>query len=126
MSPESQSHSQPSQTQAKIASPELHVSKKQSQDVQTQTMQEKEERQLVEDIHNHFKKKFGQHFECIICHEIFISPSIIKCGHSFCKHCIEKWNDAKNNEGNCPICHEEILEISPNHVLKDLIGKRNF
>ena len=46
---------------------------------------------------------------------------MIKCGHTFCKNCIEKWNEAKGNEGNCPICHEDISEISPNHVLKDLI-----
>ena len=62
--------------------------------------------------------------ECTICNEIFVDATIITCGHTFCKKCIEDWVKLKGNQSNCPICRSEIIMQSTNEVLEGYI--KNF
>lgn len=45
--------------------------------------------------------------ECIICTLSFgknhTITQIKECGHKFCKHCLKKWLEQKENEGICPL-----------------------
>ena len=52
----------------------------------------------------------GRHkdcFECPICYTTNKDKIITKCGHSFCKSCIDKWTKSKNT---CPICRTQLTE----------------
>ncbi|CAH1781316.1 unnamed protein product, partial [Owenia fusiformis] len=41
--------------------------------------------------------------KCIICLERMINPKMLeKCGHSFCKDCIDEW--LKKSRPQCPVC----------------------
>lgn len=43
--------------------------------------------------------------ECSICYENINEQKTLKCGHSFCKHCISKWSKKSNT---CPCCRKKI------------------
>ncbi len=48
------------------------------------------------------------HFECSICMSSKTTDkTTTKCGHVFCKECIEKWTRDHNT---CPICRSQIKE----------------
>lgn len=53
-------------------------------------------------------------FHCIICKSIMYEASKTNCGHTFCKHCIEKCRD-------CPACGADITEIQPNTEIQEAI-----
>jgi hypothetical protein len=44
--------------------------------------------------------------ECTICQEIFLRPYSLKCSHTFCSHCINKWLRQKKA---CPVCRAVVL-----------------
>lgn len=39
--------------------------------------------------------------ECPICYEDMPTPARLKCGHTFHKHCIDKW---ARQSATCPYC----------------------
>ena len=54
-------------------------------------------------------------FQCHICKDTFKHPVRLRCEHTFCKLCIDRWIREKNNYENadkvdskayCPICNE--------------------
>ena len=59
---------------------------------------------MVEDI----KKVIGYDFktknpaptayQCLICHLLIRGCTELKCGHSYCKECLEHWEDFKREE----------------------------
>lgn len=51
-------------------------------------------------------------FHCIICKSIMYEASKTNCGHTFCKHCIEKFRD-------CPACGADITDIQPNTEIQE-------
>ena len=55
-------------------------------------------------------------FGCTICFVEMTDATITKCGHSFCKDCIEEWIN-RNHE--CPTCKEKL-------AVKDLIKNYHF
>ncbi|KAI8107455.1 hypothetical protein M9435_002484 [Picochlorum sp. BPE23] len=55
-------------------------------------------------------------FHCIICKSIMFEASITNCGHTFCKHCIEKCRD-------CPACGADITDIQPNIEIQEAIDE---
>ncbi len=72
--------------------------------------------------------------ECQICFEHFDSKSfapkiLVKCGHSFCRICIERLSNKKSSI-QCPICRE-ITKINKrenlptNYSLQEMIEKAN-
>ena len=85
--------------------------------------------------------------ECQICYEHFDSRSfipkiLVKCGHSFCKVCLERIVNKKTNV-QCPVCREntklgkndnlptnyslcEIIENSSDKEVKNLLEKYKY
>ncbi|XP_031714410.1 tripartite motif-containing protein 35-like [Anarrhichthys ocellatus] len=58
---------------------------------------------------------------CPICHDIFRDPILLRCSHSFCNVCVQKWWGTKLNRP-CPICKTvSFTKVPPrNLVLKNL------
>merc|ERR1712150_152783 len=63
--------------------------------------------------------------KCTICTEVFIDPTSLKCGHIYCKFCLEGWrkgcNDDDEMEFNCPCCRAEIVSEDRNLYLDNLV-----
>ena len=36
-------------------------------------------------------------YECMICHLLIRGCTELKCGHSFCKLCLERWEEKKKD-----------------------------
>ena len=58
--------------------------------------------------------------ECKICFEPFDSKYFIpkllpKCGHSFCRICLERLMNKKSNV-NCPVCREMTINYKDNNL----------
>ncbi|XP_070209214.1 tripartite motif-containing protein 3-like [Littorina saxatilis] len=53
--------------------------------------------------------KIEDYVNCSICRDVFTSPKILSCFHTFCETCLER--NAKEHGGKtfpCPICRKEI------------------
>lgn len=49
---------------------------------------------------------------CPVCCEIFKEPVVLKCSHSFCRACLQKfWNKKPRRE--CPICRRKCSLTEP-------------
>ncbi|XP_067236990.1 nuclear factor 7, ovary-like [Chanodichthys erythropterus] len=58
---------------------------------------------------------------CPVCHEIFKTPVLLSCSHSFCKECLQQfWRTKKTQE--CPVCRRRSSRDKPpfNLALKNL------
>ncbi|CAL8406919.1 unnamed protein product [Arctogadus glacialis] len=53
---------------------------------------------------------------CSICLDVFRNPVSTRCGHNFCRTCITKFWDKKQNY-NCPICNH-LFQTRPDLQLK--------
>ncbi|KAK2850322.1 hypothetical protein Q7C36_009105 [Tachysurus vachellii] len=60
-------------------------------------------------------------FTCPVCYDIFKDPVLLRCSHSFCKVCMEKFWEVKQAR-ECPVCRAGSLIRDPplNLALKDL------
>ena len=58
-----------------------------------------------------FQEKLSDVTECSICTEIFTTPKILPCVHTFCLQCLEKCGDNKKpgDQMACPICRNEFV-----------------
>ncbi|XP_063073786.1 nuclear factor 7, ovary-like [Engraulis encrasicolus] len=53
---------------------------------------------------------------CTICCDIFTTPVVLKCSHSFCQECLQRyWKDLKVLL--CPVCRKECLTDEPTQSL---------
>ncbi|XP_068122639.1 E3 ubiquitin/ISG15 ligase TRIM25-like [Hyperolius riggenbachi] len=54
----------------------------------------------------------SQELECPICLSIYTDPVILRCGHNFCRVCIDRVLDTQEGSGgySCPECREEFME----------------
>lgn len=50
-----------------------------------------------------------QETECSVCHENFIVPKILRCGHLFCRNCIESVISSKS-QTLCPLCRTAFVD----------------
>ncbi|ROL46433.1 Nuclear factor 7, ovary [Anabarilius grahami] len=58
---------------------------------------------------------------CPVCHEIFKTPVLLSCSHSFCKECLQQfWRTKETQE--CPVCRRRSSRDPPplNLALKNL------
>jgi len=68
-------------------------------------------------------------FECPMCCEVFLEPTTILCGHTFCTDCLQRVFDSTStsNQPQCPICRRYIFNSGGkpplNITLNDLIKK---
>ncbi|XP_040297381.1 bifunctional apoptosis regulator-like [Bufo bufo] len=62
-------------------------------------------------------------FSCSCCHDILVNPTTLKCGHSFCRHCLAQWwLSSKKTE--CPLCCDKCEEFPKvNILLRNIIEK---
>uniref|UniRef100_A0A4W6BW20 E3 ubiquitin-protein ligase TRIM39-like n=1 Tax=Lates calcarifer TaxID=8187 RepID=A0A4W6BW20_LATCA len=62
-------------------------------------------------------------FLCSICLEVFTEPVSIPCGHNFCKACITKNWEGKN-QCQCPLCNEKFnkgLKLRVNTGFREVV-----
>ncbi|XP_068120729.1 E3 ubiquitin/ISG15 ligase TRIM25-like [Hyperolius riggenbachi] len=54
----------------------------------------------------------SQELECPVCLTIYTDPVILRCGHNFCRGCIDRVLDTQEGSGgySCPECREEFME----------------
>ncbi|KAK9978957.1 hypothetical protein ABG768_020693 [Culter alburnus] len=66
---------------------------------------------------------------CPVCHEIFKTPVLLSCSHSFCKECLQQfWRTKKTQE--CPVCrrasqHEPPLNLALKNLCESFLKERN-
>ncbi|XDV48063.1 hypothetical protein PO909_017560, partial [Leuciscus waleckii] len=64
---------------------------------------------------------FPEELSCPVCREIFKSPVLLSCNHSFCKECLQQsWRIKETRE--CPVCRRRSSSeiIPPNMALNNL------
>eukprot|EP00494_Astrolonche_serrata_P028136 UN28401 len=54
---------------------------------------------------------------CQICNDVLEDPEFLECGHTFCCHCIPKFQDKL-----CPLCRKPFANTKPNFSSKDLLS----
>ncbi|XP_010867479.1 E3 ubiquitin-protein ligase TRIM39 isoform X2 [Esox lucius] len=53
-----------------------------------------------------------EHLLCPVCLDIFRNPVVLKCSHSFCEDCLQKyWKNVENLF--CPVCRKECSSEEP-------------
>lgn len=57
---------------------------------------------------------------CSVCMELFLEPVTLKCAHTFCKFCIDRW---KKNNSLCPICRVKIEGEYGTLIIEGLVEK---
>ncbi|XP_040201321.1 E3 ubiquitin-protein ligase Midline-1-like [Rana temporaria] len=70
--------------------------------------------------------KIGEELECSICLSIYTDPVMLKCGHNFCRDCIDRVLDAQEGSGGyfCPGCREEFQDrpaLQQNITLRNIV-----
>uniref|UniRef100_A0A8C1YFJ3 Uncharacterized protein n=1 Tax=Cyprinus carpio TaxID=7962 RepID=A0A8C1YFJ3_CYPCA len=54
----------------------------------------------------------GEEIFCPVCREIFKTPVLLSCSHSFCKECLHKfWRNRETQE--CPVCRRRSSKLDP-------------
>ncbi|KAJ8357981.1 hypothetical protein AAFF_G00046950 [Aldrovandia affinis] len=61
-----------------------------------------------------------EELSCPVCTKIFTDPVVLKCSHSFCKACLQKWWGQKVS-WKCPVCMEmsSLKDSLPNLSLRN-------
>lgn len=58
---------------------------------------------------------------CKICSDLFKDPRILRCGHSFCRSCLERiFARGKSRKMSCPTCAEVFRNLNINNLTKNL------
>jgi len=58
---------------------------------------------------------------CSICCEIFRDPVVLKCSHSFCAPCLQRYWTQGPRQRDCPLCRSQSVdEPVPSLTLKNL------
>ena len=63
--------------------------------------------------------------KCGVCHDMFIDPVALPCGHVFCEFCIRMW--FKRIRG-CPVCRRKVITCSQLHAVyqfREIVGFLN-
>lgn len=68
-----------------------------------------------------FNPKIPAFLKCPICFMLFVNPSRINCGHTFCLACIRTWTK-KQSPAACPICREPVLNPSSDLIANHIIN----
>ena len=67
---------------------------------------------------------------CCICTELYNSPKVLPCLHTFCLECLEKYSADRcpGDEDTCPLCRQQyiippdgIAELPPNFFIQKLV-----
>ncbi|XP_068120230.1 E3 ubiquitin/ISG15 ligase TRIM25-like [Hyperolius riggenbachi] len=54
----------------------------------------------------------SKELECPVCLSVYTDPVNLKCGHNFCRECVDRVLDSQEGSGgySCPECREEFME----------------
>uniref|UniRef100_A0A672SCK9 Uncharacterized protein n=1 Tax=Sinocyclocheilus grahami TaxID=75366 RepID=A0A672SCK9_SINGR len=68
-------------------------------------------------------------YMCPVCHEIFNTPVILSCSHSFCKECLQQFWTTKGTQ-ECPVCrkssrHQPLVNLALKNLCESFLKKRN-
>ncbi|KAL4135572.1 hypothetical protein QTP88_007172 [Uroleucon formosanum] len=78
------------------------------------TQENKINAKLTEEFNN-------EDYQCCICLEVFIRPSLLNCSHMFCEWCIDKWLEKYNY---CPICRIIVVRYTYCLNVNNFVQKR--
>ncbi|XP_026076940.1 zinc-binding protein A33-like [Carassius auratus] len=68
-------------------------------------------------------------YMCPVCHDIFKTPVILSCSHSFCKECLQQfWRSTETQK--CPVCrrdskHDPPVNLALKNLCESFLKKRN-
>ncbi|EGG12559.1 uncharacterized protein MELLADRAFT_76217 [Melampsora larici-populina 98AG31] len=91
-----------------------HSSSKEEEEKDKEKDKEEKETKLIQTI--------STELECSLCSLIFELPSTTRCGHTFCKGCLERSLDYTNR---CPVCRQSLIRqtLSIDQTIQELIMK---
>ena len=76
-------------------------------------------KKLKEEKFNKFAQDCCNEFSCTICCNLMYEPTVLECGHNFCRKCLHDWL-AKNK--SCPLCRKKLSQSSaPNRAVETLL-----
>ncbi|XP_030849629.1 zinc-binding protein A33-like [Strongylocentrotus purpuratus] len=73
--------------------------------------------------------QFPESLACPLCLEVFKAPTLLQCGHTFCKDCLDKYDKKWRGQDfmECPLCKKHtklgknrVAGLSPNFSVKGL------
>ncbi|XP_003729776.2 tripartite motif containing 13-like [Strongylocentrotus purpuratus] len=73
--------------------------------------------------------QFPESLACPMCLEVFKAPTLLACGHTFCKECLDKYDKKHRGQDfmECPLCKKNtklgknrVAGLSPNFSVKGL------
>ena len=103
---------------------ELFAERQNTKNLKTELAKEKDEavNKFKEEMQDGFLKVFWEptDLECSVCHEIFVEATTINCGHTFCRYCLDKWQE---NMSNCPLCRTDIEQKVAVRILDEFVDK---
>ncbi|CAG2166049.1 unnamed protein product [Oppiella nova] len=72
-----------------------------------------------------FVDPVSQHLMCSICHNVFDTAVITKCGHTFCRDCLDQWLTT-DDQKECPDCRQVLSARKTNRKrTSDAISDNN-
>ncbi|XP_070560292.1 eukaryotic translation initiation factor 4 gamma 3-like [Ptychodera flava] len=58
-----------------------------------------------DDDHKSLKEEI---LTCQLCFEVYKTPKLLSCQHSFCEHCLEQWVETNHGILVCPCCRQHV------------------
>ncbi|XP_070561580.1 tripartite motif-containing protein 2-like isoform X1 [Ptychodera flava] len=58
-----------------------------------------------DDDHKSLKEEM---LTCQLCFEVYKTPKLLSCQHSFCEHCLERWVQTNHGILVCPCCRQHV------------------
>ncbi|XP_070561579.1 uncharacterized protein [Ptychodera flava] len=58
-----------------------------------------------DDDHKSLKEEM---LTCQLCFEVYKTPKLLSCQHSFCEHCLERWVQTNHGRLVCPCCRQHV------------------
>lgn len=56
---------------------------------------------------------------CPVCRDLYLNPTIYKCGHTLCRSCISSM--PQDFQMKCPFCRAHSDELTPNYIVSEII-----
>jgi len=74
---------------------------------------------MFDDIIRNLQELLESQLQCSICNEVYITPVVVKCGHTFCEECISTWTKTQKN---CPECRMQVTGLIPCKAIDSYIS----
>ncbi|KAI7803512.1 putative E3 ubiquitin-protein ligase TRIM39 [Triplophysa rosa] len=64
-------------------------------------------------LSSYSKSALEDELSCPVCCEIFSDPVVLKCSHSFCRLCLQRFWNKKSVKRECPVCRRKCSLTEP-------------